>query len=371
MGFSDNLLYIRQYYGVTQEAMAEQLGVSRQTVSKWEADINFPETDKLLMLCDLYDTSLDDLMRGSVKLASSQDTARYDRHMNRFNAGITALVVLVLLGLATLFLLEAFAVQDNLSTAVFLCFVVVGVVISIISSMNHAEFKRKNPLIDPSYSDDVLDRAGKRFAVMNASGVGLILIDVIMLVALSPENEGDSVILFDTILLEEVILALFMFALALAVGMIVFAAMQKAKYDRSEISYITKDGAIIRKREAKSAWTTTKSKTPQELRRGHVVGSLCGIIMIGSTIAFFVIGFSGGVASGEGRFSGSGFEYSWVSFIVGGLLCAIAAIAVEAFMKSTDEIVAEARNEDPWIKIEGQDPLGSPDQVLENTQAHQ
>lgn len=56
---------------------------------------------------------------------------------------------------------------------------------------------------------------------------------------------------------------------------------------------------------------------------------------------------------------------------MGGLLCAIAAIAVEAFMKSTDEIVAEARNEDPWIKIEGQDPLGSPDQVLENTQAHQ
>ena len=52
MSFADNLVYLRQHYGVTQEGLAEQLGVSRQTVSKWEAGTNYPEMDKLLALCD-------------------------------------------------------------------------------------------------------------------------------------------------------------------------------------------------------------------------------------------------------------------------------------------------------------------------------
>ena len=60
MSFADNLVYLRQHYGITQEGLAEQLSVSRQTVSKWEAGTNYPEMDKLLQLCDLFHTSLDD-----------------------------------------------------------------------------------------------------------------------------------------------------------------------------------------------------------------------------------------------------------------------------------------------------------------------
>lgn len=40
MSFAENLVYLRQHYGVTQEGLAEQLGVSRQTVSKWEAGVS-------------------------------------------------------------------------------------------------------------------------------------------------------------------------------------------------------------------------------------------------------------------------------------------------------------------------------------------
>ena len=85
MSFADNLVYLRQHYGITQEGLAEQLSVSRQTVSKWEAGTNYPEMDKLLQLCDLFHTSLDDLMRGSVHVVKENDTERYDEHMNRFD----------------------------------------------------------------------------------------------------------------------------------------------------------------------------------------------------------------------------------------------------------------------------------------------
>ena len=42
MSFADNLVYLRQHYGITQEGLAEQLSVSRQTVSKWKSRHELP-----------------------------------------------------------------------------------------------------------------------------------------------------------------------------------------------------------------------------------------------------------------------------------------------------------------------------------------
>ena len=67
MAFSDNLQFIRAQAGVTQEQLAEQLDVSRQSVSKWESGASFPEMDTLLRICDLYDVNMDTLLRGSVE----------------------------------------------------------------------------------------------------------------------------------------------------------------------------------------------------------------------------------------------------------------------------------------------------------------
>lgn len=50
MGFAENLQFLRQKKGYTQEQIAEQLQVSRQSVSKWESGGSFPEMDKLLQL---------------------------------------------------------------------------------------------------------------------------------------------------------------------------------------------------------------------------------------------------------------------------------------------------------------------------------
>ena len=48
MAFSDNLQFIRAQASVTQEQLAEQLNVSRQSVSKWESGAVFPELIKLI-----------------------------------------------------------------------------------------------------------------------------------------------------------------------------------------------------------------------------------------------------------------------------------------------------------------------------------
>ena len=87
MAFSDNLQFLRARAGVTQEQLAEQLKVSRQSVSKWESGASFPEMETLLRICDLYDVNLDTLLRGSVEDSQVSDTARYDHFMNRFARG--------------------------------------------------------------------------------------------------------------------------------------------------------------------------------------------------------------------------------------------------------------------------------------------
>lgn len=67
MSFSENLYYLRKREGISQEELAEKLGVSRQAVSKWETGDAYPETEKIMMLCDRYGVTMDALMRGDVK----------------------------------------------------------------------------------------------------------------------------------------------------------------------------------------------------------------------------------------------------------------------------------------------------------------
>ena len=59
--FKDNLVQLRKMKKMTQEAIAEKLGVTRQAVAKWEAGETVPDLDKCRLLADLFGVSLDDL----------------------------------------------------------------------------------------------------------------------------------------------------------------------------------------------------------------------------------------------------------------------------------------------------------------------
>lgn len=62
MSFADRLQAERRKNGLTQEGLAEAMGVSRQAVSKWEQGEGYPEVEKLLALADKFGVSLDYLM---------------------------------------------------------------------------------------------------------------------------------------------------------------------------------------------------------------------------------------------------------------------------------------------------------------------
>ena len=62
MTTGEKLAFLRKKKGITQEQLSEQVGVSRQSVSRWEMDAAFPETDKLIKLSRLFERSIDFLL---------------------------------------------------------------------------------------------------------------------------------------------------------------------------------------------------------------------------------------------------------------------------------------------------------------------
>lgn len=62
MTFGEKLAKLRKEHNYTQEQLADKLDVSRQSVSKWESDVAYPETDKLVKLSKLFHCSIDYLL---------------------------------------------------------------------------------------------------------------------------------------------------------------------------------------------------------------------------------------------------------------------------------------------------------------------
>ena len=91
MKLSDNIKIIRKENNLSQEQLAEQLGVSRQAVSKWESGQSYPEMDKVLLICKLYNYNIDELMNENIKEVSDtkQSKININKYIDDFFAFIT------------------------------------------------------------------------------------------------------------------------------------------------------------------------------------------------------------------------------------------------------------------------------------------
>lgn len=64
MTFGERLLEYRTHEGLSQEKLAEKVGVTRQTVSKWETNQSVPDFDKIIPLCEALGISTEELIKG-------------------------------------------------------------------------------------------------------------------------------------------------------------------------------------------------------------------------------------------------------------------------------------------------------------------
>ncbi|MGN0817341.1 MAG: helix-turn-helix domain-containing protein, partial [Candidatus Coproplasma sp.] len=208
MPISKNLQYLRKREGVTQEELAEQMQVSRQAVSKWETGEAYPDTDKLIALCDRFGVSMDDFVRGDLTANKShtvpdeiltsepdaQDGVNADNaraHIKRFACRISLGVFLVLLGVAVCVAMCAVATvygQGNtaniisaMSGVAVVVFVAVAVFLFVLAGISHNNYARINGLACP-FEKTELENLNKNFALVTACSVSNLILDVAALI---------------------------------------------------------------------------------------------------------------------------------------------------------------------------------------------
>lgn len=64
MNVGDRIQSLRKARGISQEELADKIGVSRQAVSKWESEQNTPDIEKVILLSDYFETTTDYLLKG-------------------------------------------------------------------------------------------------------------------------------------------------------------------------------------------------------------------------------------------------------------------------------------------------------------------
>lgn len=91
MNLSENLKKIRKDNNLSQEQLADKLGVSRQSVSKWESGLAYPEMDKMLQLCKLFNLNIDELLNKDINEVneSKQSKNKENKYIDDFLDFIT------------------------------------------------------------------------------------------------------------------------------------------------------------------------------------------------------------------------------------------------------------------------------------------
>ncbi len=94
MTIGEKITILRSRENLSQEALADQLSVSRQSVSKWEMDQAQPQLDKVVQLCQLFQISADELLFEAVPLPGAKGKNRYfgtDGFRGEANRSLTSL----------------------------------------------------------------------------------------------------------------------------------------------------------------------------------------------------------------------------------------------------------------------------------------
>ena len=234
MSFRTNLQYLRAERRMTQEQLAMLLGVSRQSVTKWEAEKSYPEMDKLIKMCQIFECSLDDLVTGDVsrhripvgenldgnspvRVATegavgdmsagpltvaprdaslgepagpararssagvcaipaglATDVCGYDEHMVTFARKIAIGVVLFILGAAAAIFTDEVMHSDGIVLLATFAFVAAGLAFTVPAGIDHAAFAKAHPYVADFYTVEEKATARRRASIAIVAGIAMI-----------------------------------------------------------------------------------------------------------------------------------------------------------------------------------------------------
>lgn len=81
MNLADRIQTLRKAKGISQEELADKLGVSRQAVSKWEGEQSSPDLERIILMSDYFEVTTDYLLKGIEAPASAEGKEKQDAHV--------------------------------------------------------------------------------------------------------------------------------------------------------------------------------------------------------------------------------------------------------------------------------------------------
>ncbi len=312
MSFRDNLQHLRATRNMTQEQLAMLVGVSRQSVTKWEAERAYPEMDKLIKLTQIFDCTLDELVSGDLTgrakepekaipaTAALADITGYDEQQIKFANRIATGVALILLGLTFASLFDGVEFgplpAEALPVGSLFAGIIAGISFIIPACMDDTAFKRAHPFVENFYTAEQEQKARHEFGIQLTVGIAIVLAGV------ASGSLGDN----------RYIHALFFACITVGVFVLVRGGLRAARIDVEEynieaLSELTEEEVASIVGEERAAQVLART------RRSKLVGVACGIIMILATIVGLCLMFYGE-------------PFYWMAWLVGGLLCGVAAL---------------------------------------------
>jgi transcriptional regulator with XRE-family HTH domain len=189
MSFGEKLLRLRKEKGYSQEALAEKLCTTRQAVSKWENGQGFPETEKLLMIGNLFEVSIDYLLKETEEKVGreergyyvSQEMAEgYLSFQRKLSNRIAAGVCLFILACVPYFM---FRQEPVVYSFLIILLAAAGVVVFVSAILGDEEryhvLAKEALMLDQGYVKQLTDRLNRlkrRYAAMIIAGAGMVAI---------------------------------------------------------------------------------------------------------------------------------------------------------------------------------------------------
>ncbi len=249
MILADKIIALRKKSGWSQEQLAEQLGVSRQSVSKWESAMSIPDLEKIIKMSGVFGVSTDYLLKDELEMETLSESADADELVLRkvdaeeANAfmNLTEKVSYVIAGAISLCILSPVPliflggladvkgiIKEELAggvgVSVLLLLVAAGVILLVLNSMKLSKYEyMEKEFLALQYGVEGIVKKKKeefagRFRISIALGVGLCILGVIPLVLSGGLGLGDFVLVcMVCVLLTCVAIAVFLFV---QVGMV-------------------------------------------------------------------------------------------------------------------------------------------------------
>lgn len=288
--FKENLATLRKRAALSQEALAEQLNISRQSVSKWESGDAFPEMKQLLELCKFFDVTMDALVHSKIASENPENPdlrAKYLKITTRHSRFISTGVGLILFGVTILLFLlsplSALQPENTFAIIPLLVAVAFAVPFFIVSNDAFDHFKKKHPALPADFfSEDETESARQKYNLITAFSIAGIILGVATMLALCAY--GVSGTLATAILLGFI---------TVAVPCLVFAGIRKDAYNLAKYN---------------------QENSPETVKMDQKIGGFSGALMLIATIIYLCFGFIA-----------HAWSTVWIVFPIFGILCALVA----------------------------------------------